>query len=100
MGGPVGIVTVLGVVSTMRFDKLIFLLAMISINLAVVNLIPFLIISDGGMISFFIVEGFRGKPLKQKTQIMIQKVAVVVIVAIFLFVTYNDITRLFKWFRS
>ncbi len=98
MGGPVVIVTALGMVSMTGLDRLVFLLAMISINLAVINLIPFLIISDGGLISFFLLERIRGKPLQIKTQMMIQKVAMSLIVLLFLFVTCNDIHRLFRWF--
>ncbi|MFH1760971.1 MAG: RIP metalloprotease RseP [bacterium] len=99
VGGPVSIITIIGVYSATALDKLIFLLAMISINLGVINLVPFLIISDGGLISFFILEWIRGKPLKQKTQMLIQKAAVSFIIVMFLLVTFNDIHRLFKWFN-
>jgi regulator of sigma E protease len=99
LGGPLDIVVMLGV-STVQWHRFVFLLAMISTNLAVVNLIPFLIISDGGMISFFILESVRGRPLKQKTQLTLQKIALILMIMLFLFVTYNGVLRMFRWFGN
>jgi len=100
MGGPVSIVHMLAIYSTVAFDKLVFIVAMISINLAIINLVPFLIISDGGHIFFFLLEWVRKKPLTRKTQMKLQRGAFYVVILLFLLVTFNDFTRLFRWFSG
>ena len=92
VAGPIGIVQITmlmlktGVASTIHFA------GMLSINLGIVNMLP-LIITDGAMIVFLIVEGLRGKPMKRKRQMMIQQVGLVFIVLLFVFLLYNDIAR-------
>jgi regulator of sigma E protease len=60
----------------------------------VVNLFPFLIITDGGVIFFLLIEGIRGRPLSERNQVRIQQTAVFAIMALFLLLTWNDIFRL------
>ncbi len=96
MAGPVGIVQLSGMISKEGIVALLLFLAMISVNLAVVNLFPFLIITDGGMIFFLLLEKLRGKALSDKAQDIIQKTAVALIGALLIFTTWNDLTRLFS----
>ena len=71
-----------------------YVLAMVSVNLAVANFLPLPIV-DGGLFLLLILEKVRGKPLSLKIQTAIQTVGIVLLAGLFLFVTYNDITGMF-----
>ncbi|OGS37428.1 MAG: RIP metalloprotease RseP [Elusimicrobia bacterium RIFOXYB2_FULL_49_7] len=94
MTGPVGIVHITGQVAKGGAEVLLLFLAMISVNLAVVNLFPFLIITDGGVIFFTLLEYVRRKPLSRKTQTFVQQGALLAILALTLLITFNDVFRL------
>lgn len=96
LAGPVGIVQMTGTAARAGFDALAFFLALISINLAIVNLLP-LAITDGGVLFFLALEKLRGKPLSCKIQIRIQQGALYFFIALFLFVTLNDLQRFTKF---
>jgi regulator of sigma E protease len=70
-----------------------YLMAMVSVNLAVANFLPLPIV-DGGLFLLLILEKIRGKPLSLKVQSAIQVVGIVLLAGMFLFVTINDL-RLF-----
>jgi regulator of sigma E protease len=53
-----------------------------------------LIITDGGVIFFLLIEGLRGRPLSERNQTRIQQAAVFAIMALFLLLTWNDVFRL------
>jgi regulator of sigma E protease len=67
-----------------------YVLAMVSVNLAVANFLPLPIV-DGGLFLLLILEKIRGKPLSLKVQTAIQTAGIVLLAGLFLFVTYNDI---------
>jgi regulator of sigma E protease len=67
-----------------------YVLAMVSVNLAVANFLPLPIV-DGGLFLLLILEKIRGKPLSLKIQSAIQVVGLVLLAGLFLFVTWNDI---------
>jgi len=92
MSGPVGIVQVIGLVWLENLQKAVFLLALISINLGVMNLLP-LAITDGGVLLFLLIEKLRGKPISQDNQARIQKGALMFFVALFLYITFIDLSR-------
>lgn len=94
MMGPLGIVTVGSKFAFAGTDKLIWFLAMISANLAVVNFLPIPIV-DGGLFTFLIVEKIQGRPLSGKAQVAWQIVGLALIGSVFLLVTYGDIHRMF-----
>ncbi len=91
--GPVGISQM--VTQTVGFANYIYIIALISVSLGVTNLLPIPAL-DGGKILLLIIEAIRKKPLKQETEIQIQLVGFSVLIALSLFVTYNDILRVFK----
>jgi regulator of sigma E protease len=91
--GPVGIFTQGSKIADRGFDWLIWFLAMISANLAVVNFLPIPIV-DGGLFVFLIVEKIMRKPLSARAQSIAQIVGLALIASVFLFVTYHDISRL------
>lgn len=93
LNGPVGIIDLGRKVSQVGFGNLLFLLALISINLGIFNLLPFPIL-DGGHILFLTIEGIRGKPVPDAIQNTIHLVAFMLLISMALFVTYNDLLRL------
>ncbi|MDR2580593.1 MAG: RIP metalloprotease RseP [Fibromonadaceae bacterium] len=92
LSGPVGIVQVIGLVWLENLQKFVLLLALISINLGVMNLLP-LAITDGGVLLFLLVEKLRGKPLSQKVQARIHQGALYFFIALFVYVTFVDLSR-------
>ena len=93
MMGPVGIFNAGRAFAYKGNDWLIWFLAMISANLAVVNFLPIPIV-DGGLFTFLVVEKIQGKPLSAKTQSIAQVVGLAIILSVFLLVTYQDIARM------
>lgn len=91
--GPVSIVAVMGNVWMSGFQEFLMLLALISINLGVMNLLP-LAITDGGLLMFLGIEKLRGKPLSTKTQTIIQNVAAAFFISFFVFITILDLGKL------
>lgn len=92
--GPIGIFHFGGKIATEKpIDWMVWFLAMISANLAVVNFLPIPIV-DGGLFVFLILEKIRGKPLSQRAQGIAQIIGLCLILSVFVFVTYNDIARL------
>jgi regulator of sigma E protease len=94
MMGPVGIFHAGTTFAYKGTDWLIWFLAMISANLAVVNFLPIPIV-DGGLFTFLILEKIMGKPLSPRAQSIAQVVGLAVILSVFLLVTYQDISRFF-----
>ena len=92
--GPVGIIDAGARFAFKGNDWLVWFLAMISANLAVVNFLPIPIV-DGGLFVFLIIEKIQGRPLSRRTQEFAQLVGLALILSVFLFVTYNDIARKF-----
>jgi regulator of sigma E protease len=68
-------------------------MAIISVNLGVLNLLPIPIL-DGGHILFLLVEALKGRPLSIKKMEIAQQIGLAIIVLVMVFVFYNDIARL------
>ena len=94
MSGPVGIVTVISEAASIGFDQVLLILALITINLGVFNLVPFPAL-DGGRLLFLLLELVRGKPIKQKYEIWVNTAGMGILLAFMAFVTFSDITKLF-----
>ena len=92
MMGPVGIGEV--VAQTNGFVDFIFILAVVSISLGFTNLLPFPPL-DGGKILFLLIEAIRRKPIKEQTELTIQMVGFMLLIGLSIYVTYNDILRIF-----
>jgi regulator of sigma E protease len=91
--GPVGIAHLGTLVADRGFIWLLFFMALISINLAVINFLPLPIV-DGGQFLFLVYEQFRGKPVPAGFQNAVTMAGLVLIGCVFLVVTYNDIKNL------
>ena len=92
ISGPVGIVKMGGAMAERGIADLLFFLAIISANLAVINFLPLPIV-DGGLMVFLIIEKIKGSPISMRIQVATQVVGLVLIVTAFLFVTIMDIYR-------
>lgn len=88
--GPVGIAIILGKAVKVGMVYVVYLVAHINLALAIFNLLPFPVL-DGGHILFLGIEKLKKRPLSAKVQEAIQYIAVTLIIAFFLFVTWNDI---------
>ena len=91
--GPVGIVHLGTKVADRGYTFLIFFLAMISVNLAVINFLP-LPILDGGLFLFLIYEKFKGRPPSVGFQNIATLVGLALILTVFVVTFYNDMARL------
>lgn len=94
LGGPVAIYQLSGQAARAGFPTIIQLLAMLSINLGIVNLFPIPVL-DGGKIVLNIIEAIRGKALSPEKESIITLVGVVFMLVLFMAVTWNDILRAF-----
>ena len=93
VSGPIGIVQQAVQHAELGFSDLLYFLAFISVNLAIVNLAPLPVV-DGGLILFLLLEKLRGRRLSVKVQVITTLAGLAVIVLCFLFVTFQDITKL------
>ena len=93
MGGPILIVQMAGEQASRGFLSFFIFMAIININLGVLNLLPIPIL-DGGHLLFLGIESVRGKPLSEKTIALGQKIGLAFIITLMAVVFYNDIMRL------
>lgn len=91
--GPVGIAHIGTQLADEGFIKVLFFMALISINLAVINFLPLPIV-DGGQFLFLLYEGIRGKPIPIVVQNAVTMAGLALIGTMFLLVTFNDIKSL------
>ena len=90
--GPVGIS---GIISkTENLFQYLYMISIISVSLGITNLLPIPAL-DGGKIVLLLIEAIRKKPLKENTEITIQLIGFSIIIVLSIFVTYNDIHKLF-----
>ncbi|HSX11862.1 MAG TPA: site-2 protease family protein [Rhabdochlamydiaceae bacterium] len=93
ISGPVGIVQVIHYGWTTGVTEALYWLAVISLNLGLLNLLPIPVL-DGGYITFALIEIFTKRPIKSQTMERLIIPFVVAIVLLFVYLTYNDISRL------
>jgi len=91
--GPFGMAHEGAQVASRGFAWLLWFLCLISANLAVVNFLPIPIV-DGGLFTLLILEKIQGKPLSPDVQRIVQVVGLVLILGVFLLVTYQDFARM------
>jgi len=93
--GPVGIITIVGQVAKTGWLDVINLTAVLSINLGLMNLLPIPAL-DGSRILFLIVEMLRGKPVDPEKEGMVHLIGLGILMTLMIFVTYQDILKLFS----
>ncbi len=92
LAGPIGIVQMSGMVALGGIASLLNFMALIGINLGVINLFP-LVITDGGQLLFLAIEAVRRKPLPPAAHDVMNRIAIAFFVLLFIFVTFHDILR-------
>ena len=90
--GPIGVAVLTAEVTKLGFVYLLQFTALLAINFALINILPFPAL-DGGQISFLIVEGIRGKPNNKKIEILVNNLGFFILIGLMLLVTYQDIIR-------
>jgi regulator of sigma E protease len=101
IGGPIRIAQLSGQVAEGGIIPLIGLLALLSVNLALINLFPIPIL-DGGHLVMYAYEAVRGRPLPPRAQEYAFRGGLAILVAIFVLATWNDLThlRVVDWFSG
>lgn len=95
LAGPVGIVQFTGEASQQGFGVLVQWIAILSIQLGIINLLPIPAL-DGSRLVFLGIEGVRGKPINPEKENLVHLVGFAALIVLIIFVTYNDILRLFN----
>jgi regulator of sigma E protease len=93
LGGPIAIARISVTAAQTGLETLFTLIALLSVNLAVLNLLPIPIL-DGGQVLITVAEGLKGKPFTNRTRENMMKVGLVLIAALFMLVMFNDIKAL------
>jgi regulator of sigma E protease len=93
LGGPIAIAQAAGRTARNGLWNYLMMLALLSINLGVLNLMPVPAL-DGGHLALISIEGVLGRPLKPRALELAQQVGVLLLVSLMVFVFYNDIHRL------
>lgn len=94
VSGPIGIASLTGQAARVGFNYLLQFVAMISINLAVLNIIPFPAL-DGGRAVLLIIEKIKRSPVHKNVEMAINAVGFYLLIALMLYVTYKDISKFF-----
>jgi len=94
VAGPVGIAAVTGEVAARGITHLLFFAAILSINLAIINVLPFPAL-DGGRVVFVLLEAVRRKPVSEKLEAVVHNLGFFILIGLIIAVTYRDIVQLF-----
>jgi regulator of sigma E protease len=101
IGGPIQIASMAGQQAKEGLGPLAMFTAIISINLAVLNLLPVPML-DGGHLFFFVIEGILGRPLSLRKREAAQQLGFVLLMMLMVYALYNDLVRIdaFKFFKQ
>lgn len=94
LSGPVGIYSIVGQMEEQGLNALLYLVALLSINVGIINLLP-LPAFDGGRILFLFIEKIKGKPVSPKVENAIHSVGFILLMLLMIYITFNDILKLF-----
>ena len=92
LGGPILIAQMAGQQAKAGTANLLFFIAVISINLAILNFLPIPVL-DGGHLLFFFIEAIKGSPVNTKMREIAQQAGIFALIFLMILVFYNDITR-------
>ena len=94
LSGPVGMYSVVGTVAQAGFANLIYLMAYLSINLGVLNILPFPAF-DGGRVLFVLIEAITRKKVDPKVEGYFHSIGFILIMILMIYITFQDVLRLF-----
>ncbi len=92
IGGPIFIGKVAGATARAGFDVLLDFMALLSVNLAILNILP-IPLFDGSHLMIFLIEKIKGSPVSVKVRVFIQQIGIAFVLLLVIFVTFNDLTR-------
>ncbi len=95
LGGPIFIAQVAGQVAQSGIVMVFWFMAVLSVNLGLINLFPIPML-DGGHLLFYAYEAIRGRPLGERAQAVGFRIGIAVVLALMVFLTFNDLSRI--WF--
>ncbi|MGM0628872.1 MAG: M50 family metallopeptidase [Patescibacteria group bacterium] len=95
VAGPVGIVTLVGDAWIVGFAFLLYFVAVISLHLTIINLMPFPAL-DGGRVIFVAIEALIRRPINPKVANIVNGIGFIILIILMIAVTVNDISRLFS----
>ena len=94
LAGPIGIYSIVGQAAKLGFINLVYLTALLSLNVGFINILP-LPAFDGGRLFFMIIEKIRRKPIKPEIENRIHSVGLILLLILMIVICFNDITKLF-----
>lgn len=94
LSGPISIAQYAGQSAALGMNYFLKFLAIVSISLGVLNLLPIPVL-DGGHLLFYVIEAIRGKPLSDEAMAMAQQIGLTILLALMVLVFFLDIQRLF-----
>ncbi len=95
VGGPIMIAQMAGEQAEQGTLNFLFFIALLSVNLAILNILPIPVL-DGGHMVFFTIEAIMGRPVSLKSREIAQQVGVFLLITLMVYICYNDIARLFS----
>ncbi len=95
VAGPIGIADLTGQMARMGFVYLLQFTALLSLNLAVINFLPFPAL-DGGRLVFLLFEKIKGRPVKEELEAVFHNLGFILLMALVVWVTFKDILKLFN----
>ncbi len=98
VAGPIGIASLTGQFARMGFVYLLQFIALLSVNLAVINFLPIPAL-DGGRVLFLIIEKIKGRPVKRELEAVIHNTGFILLMILILFITFKDIARFGEKFK-
>ncbi len=93
LSGPIGIFNIVGQIARQGFLSLLTFIAFLSVNIGIMNLLPIPAL-DGGRILFISIEGITRKRIPRKTENLVNNIFFILLMLLFVYVTFNDILRL------
>jgi regulator of sigma E protease len=93
ISGPLTIAQAAGYSAQLGIDRFLMFLAVVSISLGVLNLLPIPVL-DGGHLMYYLIEAVRGKPLPENIQVFGQQIGIFLLICLMVLAFYNDITRI------
>lgn len=94
LSGPISIAQYAGQSATMGLVPFIKYLALVSVSLGVLNLLPIPVL-DGGHLLFFAIEGIKGSPVSEKVQFFFQQIGIALLISLMMLAMFLDVDRLF-----
>ena len=95
LGGPIMIATVAGKAADRGIEPFLFIMAIISINLGLINLFPIPLL-DGGLLFLFLVQAIKRSPINEDFLKYYSMVGIAILLSLMILVNYNDLFRLFN----